>query len=71
MAGSCCEHISGDVGFRKIWGISTLAEVLVAYQKVPPCIGFRKIWGISTLAEVLVTYQKVPPGSVKFGEFLH
>ena len=48
------------MGFRKIWRISTLAEVVVAYQKVPPCVGFRKIWGISTLAEVLVAYQKVP-----------
>jgi hypothetical protein len=34
VAVSCCEHVNGDLGFRKIWGISTLAEELVSYQKV-------------------------------------
>ena len=38
MAGSCCEDINGDFGFRKIWGVSILVEELVAYQKVPRCM---------------------------------
>jgi len=38
VAGSCCEHVNGDLGLCKIWRIYTLAEELVAYQKVPPCV---------------------------------